>query len=212
MVTHDVVTTAVKPDGSHAIVTRRTLTPLNHSFEMSSIFDASAGRRIDFDADLKMKSTVAARTGSIVLKAQPTCSAPKGVEKVAPSGAFALMSSLQGVGVVPIATRAKVADRTIFRQALLAPSLGCMTLSEEIAVTGPDGSDQGVSRRVLQSVSFGAPNEALFQVPQDALEVSPSTIAQAARTRAGAAIECPSCVSNQKNHSDSIYQAHRPKQ
>lgn len=176
--------------------------PTQVNYKETRITDAKSGLMTVYRPSSGLKSTLRVNGSVARVAPAPTCAAAGG-KGLPPNGRFASVSQVAGLRVVGIRTQHDASDRTVERQALLAPELGCLVIEEEIDVKSKVASVPAAkSVRRLVSFSSSAPT---LQIPADAKESALSALSESESSQAGIPSDCLGCDQNSKKHLDSIY-------
>jgi hypothetical protein len=89
------------------------------------------------------------------------------------------------------------------------PELNCVVLQEESITKGPNGELRGTRYLDFVSLTPGEPDPALFAIPSDYVEMTPSQVMLAQNKQEGK--DCRECEKNLLEHADRNYFANLPK-
>lgn len=157
-------------------------------FESRTVWDVANGRRVSIFPMLGSKTT-ASLPPSPPAAAGSDCSREGEPFSLAKPEAGEIL----GYPVVELSFAREQAEGSVMQvREWRAPALDCFPLRRTGVFKAPDGAVKGRNRREAESVALGSPDLALFEIPEDYVERTPSEIYRMDRRRAGKTV-CREC-------------------
>ncbi len=163
---------AMRDDGSEATA-RRVQAPDHNWYEERTILDLTDGKRISIDPITKSVTTypLTARATSFYMASRTECARAAGIQA----------ANILGYNAVEIAFGATQEfgrpGRKVVSHEWEAPALGCLRLDQDVTFLDPQ-SGAVLGRRTVRvlTVTEGEPSAALFTIPVNYIERSPSEV------------------------------------
>lgn len=174
-----ITTEALRSDGSFAKITQMQSNKPEHTpsgfFEQREILDRVKGLQINASPDLKMKATVPAATGAPDPPRWPSDCVRSGFRTD-----HQFDKNILGESTVYLVKEGPVGNgKQKITKEWRAPGLNCLLMQREYVIT--DGPHTSRSVTIALDLQKGEPAEALFTLPPDLVESTPSAMLRAVK-------------------------------